>query len=132
MTYKTIDYDNGTSYAGGLARETVTLHGPGGLSGHNIASILAVVDTGANFMHLPTQAAQGVGIVIVGTPNVTVSTANGQIQMWQIRVDVEIRRITRSILVNFANNSPALIGIESLKAFMDALGFDHTEWLIKW
>jgi len=131
MAYKTVDYDDGAVYNSRLAKEIVTLHGPGGPLG-NRASMLAVLDTGANFMHLPTQAAQGIGIVLAGPPNVTVATANGQIQMWQINVQVEFRGKRQNIPTNFANNSPPLMGMEALTVFMNALGFDQTEWLIKW
>ena len=133
MTYATVDFDTGRPYASRRPRGDVILHGPGGSHG-TVWAVSALVDTGADFMHLPDSAAAGVGISTTGAGSriVRSSTAGGVVTFRQLAVDVEIENVRVTIPVNFGANAPALIGRQAMFAVLHTAGFTTTEWLIKW
>ena len=131
MAYATVDFDAGRPYVGRRPRGSVILHGPGGPHGKTWAAS-ALVDTGADFMHLPDSAATAVGISFAGALSVRSSTAGGVVTFRQVIVDVEIENIKVSIPVNFSANVPALIGRQAMFAILHTAGFTTTEWLLKW
>lgn len=131
MSYATVDFDAGRPYIGRRPRGDVILHGPGGSHG-TTWSVSALVDTGADFMHLPSSAAIGVGISLAGAGTIRVTTGGGVVSFQQATVDVEIEGVLVTVPVNFGPNAPALIGRQTMFAVLDKTGFTTTEWLLKW
>jgi predicted aspartyl protease len=109
----------------------VILHGPGGTHGKTWA-VSALVDTGADYMHLPESAATAVGISLTRARRVKTSTAGGTVVFRRCTVDVEIENVKVSIPVNFGRNLPALIGRQAMFSILEIAGFSTTEWLLKW
>jgi predicted aspartyl protease len=106
------------------------LHGPGGTHGTTWSAV-ALVDTGADYMHLPKQAAHAIGVSLAGATVVKIATAGGTITMERVTVDVEIEGIRRRVPVNFAPNAMPLIGRQAMFAFLTSTGFTTTEWLLE-
>lgn len=131
MTYATVNFDAGEVYVSNRPLGNVVLRGPGGQHGNTI-KFLALVDTGADFMHLPSSAAAGVGISLSGASKIRVCTGGGTVTFLQLTVEVEIESVTVRVPVNFGTNSPALIGRQGIFAVLDKTGFTTTEWLLKW
>lgn len=131
MSYITVDFDDGVPYASRRPMGTVVLNGPGGIHGHRWQAI-ALVDTGADFLHLPEEAATAVGISLVNVQQVNLLTAGGKVHMKQLKVDVEIQGILVNIPVNFAKNALPLIGRQAIFAILNTTGFSTSEWLLDW
>jgi predicted aspartyl protease len=131
MAYATVDFDTGRPYVGRRPRGAVILYGPGGPHGTAWA-VSALVDTGADFMHLPDSAAAGVGISLAAASSVRTLTAGGVTSFRQAVVNVEIEGVTVSVPVNFGPNVAALIGRQAIFAVLHTTGFTTTEWLLKW
>ena len=131
MVYQTIHFDDGRAYVGNRPVGDGHLLGPGGPHGSRIAFV-ALVDTGADFMHLPTQSAAAVGVSLANARQITISTAGGIITVLQEDVDVEIEGVTVNIPVNFAHNAKPLIGRQAIFKVLESTGFTTTEWLLRW
>ncbi|HEY8768182.1 MAG TPA: retropepsin-like aspartic protease [Dehalococcoidia bacterium] len=133
MAYRTLDFDDGTVYdVENRPVETVTLLGPGGYYGTKEVHLDAIVDTGADHMHLPTEAAEEVGIDLSGAVAVILDTAGGSVTMDQLEVGVDIhgRRVT--VPVNFAPGAEALLGRQAIFEALGAAGFTTSEWLLQY
>lgn len=131
MTYLSINFNKGERYIGNRPFGTVILKGPGGSHGKSLQAI-ALVDTGADFMHLPDEAATYVGISLANSRVFKVSTAGGIIKVRQQNVNVEIQGVSVNIPVNFSKNAKPLIGRQAIFAILDTAGFSTTEWLLDW
>jgi predicted aspartyl protease len=131
MTYLTVDFDDGRLYVGRRPRASVILRGPGGPHGKTWA-VSALVDTGADYMHLPDSAAAAVGISLHRARRVRTSTAGGPVVFRRRTVDVEIENVTVSVPVNFGRNVPPLLGRQAMFSILEIAGFSTTEWLLKW
>jgi predicted aspartyl protease len=131
MAYASVDFDDGEAYVGNRPVETVRLHGPGGPHG-NTWSTLALVDTGADYMHLPTEGATAVGISLAGASSITTSTAGGLATMKQQAVDVEFHGKRIHVPVNFAPGTVAVIGRQAIFDVVESAGFTTAEWLLDW
>ena len=132
MAYATVDFDAGRSYVGRRPRGSIILYGPGGPGGKTTWAASALVDTGADYMHLPDAAAADVGISLAGARPVRTSTAGAVVTFQQATVAVEIEGVKVSIPVNFGPNLPALVGRQAIFAILHTSGFTTTEWLLKW
>ncbi len=131
MTYSTVDFDAGEQYVLNRPKGAVVLHGPGGPHGTQWKT-LALVDTGADYLHLPEEAAQKVGIFLYQAPVFRISTAGGVIRMVRRNVDVEIQGVKVNVPVNFARGAVPLIGRQAIFRVLEAAGFTTREWLLKW
>jgi hypothetical protein len=131
MTYLTIDFDDSEKYVGNRPKGVVILKGPGGRHG-TTWTFLALVDTGADFMHLPDKAATAVGISLANAPVVKLSTAGGIIHAKRRNVDVEIQGVLVNVPVNFHKDSMPLIGRQAIFRILDTSGFSPSEWLLDW
>jgi predicted aspartyl protease len=127
----TVDFDTSRAYVGNRPVGDVVLHGPGGSHGTTWAAS-ALVDTGADYMHVPDSAVTGVGILTTGATRVRVSTGSGPATFWQIMADVEIEGVTVNIPINFGPNVPALIGRQAIFKVLEKTGFTTADWLLKW
>jgi predicted aspartyl protease len=128
MTYATVDFDDGIPYVGRRPKGSVAIHGPGGPYGTS-RTFLALVDTGADYMHLPLEAIQGVGLARPRR-RVRMMTAGGRITMWRGEFDVDIQGVPVRVPVNVAPNARPLIGRQAIYAVLDNAGFSTTEWLL--
>lgn len=132
MTYRTISYDDGERYQRRRPYGSVTLHGPGGPYGISSWHAWALVDTGADYMCLPSQAAHAVGVSLTSAASGPVLTAGGVITVQHFAVDVEIQGVRTNVPVNFAVNAKPLIGRQAIFAVLPAIGFTTSEWLLEW
>lgn len=131
MVYKTIDFDTGRAYVANRPMGDVLLLGPGGTHGTSFPFV-ALVDTGADYMHLPAQSAVAVGISLANARQVSVSTAGGIVTVYQEDVDVEIEGVRVNIPVNFAPGGKPLIGRQAIFKVLESTGFTTSEWLLRW
>ncbi len=128
MSYRVIDFDDYEPYYLDRPVSDVTLLGPGGPH-HQSWAVRALVDTGADYMHLPTEAAVGVGISLHDAISIELGSAGGKIEVRQKVVTVEILGVPVQIPVNFAPNAMALIGRQALFEVLQTAGFGTQEWL---
>ena len=132
MTYQTIDFDDHEIYVGNRPRTAITLRGPGGWYGATWQAAAALVDTGADFMLLPEQAATGVGITPAGAQTVRVATAGGVVTVWRKLVSVTVLNITVDVPISFCANARPLLGRQAIFQLMQTAGFGTTEQLQEW
>ncbi|MBV9328332.1 MAG: hypothetical protein JO352_31840 [Chloroflexi bacterium] len=134
MVYVTVGFDLGvpaspTGVGRALEpRATIILHSGTALAWQS----MAVVDTGATFCQLPTQAANLIGLSLAPAVNCTVMTAGGTVVLQQMLVDLTIHGRRVQVLANFGPGSPALIGRDAMFAAMQTAGFRARDWLINW
>jgi predicted aspartyl protease len=131
VIYATVDFDDGLPYIGNRPVGDVVLHGPAG-AGRPPWSVQALVDTGADYLHLPLQALQAVGISTSGASRFRILTAGGTIVVQQTTVDVEIQGVRVNVPCNFASGMKPLIGRQAIFQVLDTAGFSATEWLLDW
>jgi predicted aspartyl protease len=129
VAYVTVDFDDGEPYNGNRPVGKVVLHGPGGPHGTTWTAYPVLVDTGADYMHLPDAAAAAVGLSLAGATAHNVSTAGGIVTVRRLTVQVEVHGILRKVPVNFAPNGKPLIGRQAMFAAIKSAGFSTTEWL---
>lgn len=105
------------------------LHGP---APHSPLPLLGLLDTGADYLMLPTDAADDLDIDIESCPKECLAVASGRtISVPKTIVDVTIRgkRITVEAVFG-ANNQPPLIGLGTIVWAM-RLGIDIRGWLYR-
>lgn len=122
----TVTYTNSAPYQGNRPLAQVELLGP-------VATIrlLALVDTGADYLQVPEAEAIAAGFNTSLAMPITVSTAGSPVTMTLLAgetVSVEGKSVTVSILLNPDPTSEALLGRDALLAAYDA-GFNVNEWL---
>jgi len=130
--WATVTFDEKEAYnVVGNPKGTVRLKDKSGRYGDWLS--WALVDTGANRLHLPDAAAESVGLTLAGARPVPVMTASGaEIVMHQLDVDVEIQGARITTACNFAPNAKPLIGRGALFKAMKTAGFNSSDWLIEW
>src|SRR5215218_1229962 len=108
---------------------TVVLLGPGGKHGPSW-TVKALVDTGADYLSLPEQAARAVGISLANTPQYKTLTARGPGCVRRKMVDAIIQGKKVAVPANFGRNSVPLIGRQAIFQVLRTAGFSTTEWLL--
>lgn len=124
-----VDYDERIANYDGLPMANVRWH-PHGARRHWTA--VALVDTGAEYLHLPVEAAQWVGVDLSDSPSVALLTVGGLTRMLHATADVEIEGVRVTVACNFARNATPLVGRRAMFAVLDSLGFSPTSWLARW
>jgi predicted aspartyl protease len=122
----TVTYPNSSPYQGNRPIAEVKLLGP-------VATIrlLALVDTGADYLQVPLAEAVAAGFNTGAAMPITVGTAGSPVGMTLLAretVSVEGKTVAVSVLLNPDPTSEPLLGREALLAAYDA-GFNVNEWL---
>ena len=131
MSGRTVEFDDVEPNRSQLPQADVVLMGPGGPHGAGWGA-LAIMDTGADISQLPSEAAAGVGIEVGIGPTVVLATAGGLVHRHRVRVDILIQGVDLTVDVDFAPGVRPLIGRSTMFALMDSVGFEPSEWLMKW
>lgn len=124
----TVSYTASRPFAGNRPYGQVVLHGPTGI---RTPLILALVDTGADYLQLPASAAHAVGLSLGGGSPIRIRTAWATatlVLLAGVAVEVEGRRITADVLFHPSSSSRALLGRQALLRAIEA-GFNRKEWL---
>ena len=129
VAHVTIDFDDGVPYSGNRPVADVVLQGPGGPHG-STWRVQALVDTGADYMHLPVQALQAVGIATTGAPQNRILTAGGTVVMQRVNVDVEIQGTLVNVPCNVLAGAKPLVGRQAIFTMLETAGFSTSEWLL--
>jgi len=114
------------TYIGNRPYAEVEVFGPAGSTG----IFDALVDTGADYLTLPSSVAGQVGITVTGS-SITMKTASGTMTgtlVSGVSVKVEGQSVTVEVLFDPSNTTPPLLGRSCLLAAVEA-GFNTTEWL---
>jgi predicted aspartyl protease len=93
----------------------------------------ALIDTGAMHTMLPEDAAENIGIDLSTSQTVTISTANGALDVRYDLVDLELQGIAcNQVGVYFGpGGSLDLIGRSTIYRACESLGLTDAEWLRK-
>jgi len=121
-----VTYPNQVAYIGNRPYAEVEVFGPSGGTG----VINALVDTGADYLTLPSSVAAQVVIAVVGQ-SMRVQTASGTMAgtlVPGVSVSIEGQSVKVDVLFDPSNATPPLLGRSCLLAAMEA-GFNTTEWL---
>jgi predicted aspartyl protease len=124
----TITYSNHKAYVANRPyADVVLIHGATRGPTH-----VCLVDTGADFLELPTGAATAVGLSLASGTRVPVSTAAGthvtMTKLTGVSVEVEGTRVTVDVLFN-PHGRQLLLGRQALFAAFSDVGFQTTRWL---
>jgi predicted aspartyl protease len=93
-----------------------------------------LVDTGADYLQLPSSAATSVGLghLLASAVATNVKVAGGGYVIMYlahgVNVTIEGIPVTVSVLFDSSNSGPVLLGRQALLAAVEA-GFNTTEWL---
>jgi predicted aspartyl protease len=90
-----------------------------------------LVDTGADYLQIPLNAASSAGLAIGSATAYTVMTSAGTATMYLVRgvpVDIEGIPVTVDILCDPSNSAPYIAGRQVLWAAFD-FGFNIKDWL---
>lgn len=133
MPQRTVDFDDAFPSLNGIPRGDLILFGPGGPFGSQVTFAQALIDTGAMHTMLPEDAAQNIGIDLAMSQMVTISTANGALDVRYDLSDLEFQGIAcNHVGVYFGPaGSPDLIGRSTIYAACEALGLTYAGWLRK-
>jgi predicted aspartyl protease len=121
----TVAYTGNYPYVGNRPYADVVLHGPSGAA----PTYKCLVDTGADYLQLPSAAASLAGLA--GGSPLTVSGSTGSTTMTLMKgvtVEIEGKRVAVDVLFDPSGSSRALLGRQALLAAYDA-GFNVSEWL---
>jgi gag-polyprotein putative aspartyl protease len=93
----------------------------------------AFVDTGADFLTLPTQLARLLGVDLRGARQVNLLGATGRVRGVRTTVSVTFEHIplTKDVTADFVPQAVPLVGLDTLWQIHDATGFDRGDWLHK-
>lgn len=140
MSYKSVHFDDGRPNVLGTGdpqpapRIRVDVKPPAGSSLPPLR-FMGLLDTGASHLFLPTAAATRLGIPLTGssvTP-VQIWTANGIVTMHQRSIDVAIHgNAINGLDAIFFPNQRVLVGRNALFKFLEAVGFESGQWMIKY
>ena len=122
----TVTYTNSQLYNGNRPYADVELIGPTGRSTYK-----SLVDTGADYLQLPSSAASAVGLSLSGGKTITVQGAAGGTTMTLLSglsITIEGISITADVLFHSSGASKPLLGRQALLAAVEA-GFNTKEWL---
>jgi predicted aspartyl protease len=123
----TVSYTSSRRFSGNRPYGEVILRGPTG----STPKILALVDTGADYLQLPASAASTVGLSLKVGRSTIVRTAWGMASMTLLHgidVDVEGANVNVDVLFHPSSMSRALLGRQALLRAVEA-GFTKHEWL---
>ena len=125
-----VDYDGAHGYVTNRPYADIYCHGVGG----RVSSpfhLSALIDTGADYLELPSAVASNVGISLAGYPTRTVITAGGSASVTVVNnFSVEIEGKLVSVTAHFLTGSTALLGLRAILAAVD-IGLDTGQWLYK-
>jgi predicted aspartyl protease len=124
MAYATVDFDAGVPYVGRRPMGMIMIAGP-----LRSRTLLALVDTGADYTHLPLELLDDVGLPLPAQ-RVRMMTAGGIIYMARGLFDVRVEGIPVRVPINVAPRARPLIGRQTLFALLDTSGFTPFEWLL--
>jgi predicted aspartyl protease len=133
-----VAFDDSEPYVGNRPYTTVLLRGPGGTTAAGgrygtAVKFVALVDTGADYMQLPTEAAINVGLgpALATATRSTINTAGGVVTRQRLLVDLEVRGIRVNVPTDFGPGAYPLLGRQALFAAIGKAGFTTSDWLIK-
>jgi predicted aspartyl protease len=126
-----VPYDGAHGYVTNRPYADIFCHGVSG----RIAKpfhLSALIDTGADYLELPTTVATSVGVNLYHYPTHKVITAGGGsasvVVVNNFSVDVEGKLVT--VTAHFLSGSTALLGLHAILAAVD-FGLDTSQWLYK-
>jgi hypothetical protein len=128
---RTVQFDRVVAAYRGRPWAVVVLHGPGGSHGTRW-KVAALMDTGADDLHLPEEAARRVGLAPQTGQSVRLASAGGQITRHRLQVDVDVQGTRVKLDALFAPGAMPLVGRRAMFSVMEAAGFTSGEWLVKW
>lgn len=126
----TINFPNSSKYSGNRPYADVVLQSGSG----NNPTHKCLVDTGADYLQLPSSAATSVGLghLLASAVATNVKIAGGGSVVMQlahsVSVIIEGYPVTVSVLFDPSNSGPVLLGRQALLAAVEA-GFNTKEWL---
>lgn len=123
----TVSYFGSRLFSGNRPYGEVVLKGPLG----STPTILALVDTGADYLQLPASSATTVGLSLAGGVSTATLTAGAPMTMTLVTaVSVEVEGIPATVDVLFhpSPGSRALLGRQTLLRAVEA-GFNKSEWM---
>lgn len=122
-----VSYTASRLFSGNRPYGQVVLRGPTG----STPVILALVDTGADYLQVPASVASAVGLSLATGTSTLIRTAWATATLTLLRgvaVEVEGRPITADVLFHPSGSSRALLGRQALLRAVEA-GFNMKEWL---
>ena len=132
MSHVTVRFDDHEPYNRlGAPRGRITLKDKGGPHAADYTT-WSLVDTGADHLYLPTQAASLTGLSLANAGRTRIMTTGGSMTMHRLDVDVEVLGVRMLTRCYFAPNVRPLIGRTALLKAVETAGFNSTEWLIEW
>jgi predicted aspartyl protease len=131
LAHASIDFDSGEAYTGNRPVTDIVLHGPGGSLGATTwTGAQVLVDTGADYLHLPQAAIDTVGISMAGAQTYRILTGGGTVVMKRVSVEVEIAGTKVTVPCNVMAGARPVVGRQAMFTVLETAGFSTTEWLL--
>jgi predicted aspartyl protease len=124
-----VDYDGSHGFITGRPHADIACHGTSRAAKPYCCP--ALVDTGADYLTLPNDVAELLGIDLSPMTKTRIATASG-VTLARIVDDfyVEIEGALFRVRAQFTPNTPVLLGLNAILSAMD-IGVNPSDWLYK-
>jgi predicted aspartyl protease len=128
-----VDFDAREPHVHGRPLMPCRLHGRGTPRYGTVVRFTAFLDTGADYLTLPSQWAQRVGLSLTNAVPVSVLGATGPATVHRLKVDVTFDLLNRriSLPVDFFPHAIPLVGLDALWRLHTVTAVEQADWLYK-